>query len=50
MHSSRLLNLNISIVFDIERAPQNTKSAIPEQLELEIFLVPPKHGGGGGVD
>ena len=38
--------LNVSIVFDVERGPQNTKSAIPEQPELQILLVLPEHGGG----
>ena len=45
LRNSNLLNFNFPVVFGVERALENTKSAIPEQLELQIFLVSSKHGG-----
>ena len=33
------------VVFDVERALENTKVTVPEQPELQILLAPPKHGG-----
>ena len=37
--------LNFHVVFCVQRALENTNSAIPEQLELQILLVSSKHGG-----
>ena len=36
--------MNFSVIFCVERALESTKLAIPEQLELQILLVSPKHG------
>ena len=36
--------MNFSVVFCVERALESTKLAIPEQLELQILLISPKHG------